>query len=67
MTNRELWRIAVDHLTPRQFEALWLRVVEELPFREIGARMGISERAASRHYARAFAIIEEKAKTKEAA
>ena len=67
MTNRDLWRLAVNHLTTRQWEALWLRLVEDLTYREIGARMGISERAASRHVQRAFRILEEKAKQKEAA
>lgn len=66
-TNRELWRIAVNHLTPRQWEALWLRTVEELTYREIGERMNISERAASRHVTRALRTIREHAQQKEAA
>jgi RNA polymerase sigma factor (sigma-70 family) len=60
-------RLAVNHLTTRQWEALWLRLVEELTYREIGERMGISERAASRHVQRALHRIHEHANTKKAA
>lgn len=67
MTNKQLWRIAVDHLNPRQWEAFWLRHVDELSYEEIGERMGISDRAASRHVSKAVKIIYEKAKEKEAA
>lgn len=66
MTNRQLWKLARTHCTPRQWEALWLRYAEDLTYRETAARMGISERAASRHVQRALAIIHDKAQ-KEAA
>ena len=67
MTNRKLWQLAAEHLTPKQWEALTLRYIHELTYREIGERMGISERAASRHVTNALRIIHQKANEKEAA
>lgn len=55
--HRDIWKIAVVVLKPRQWEAFWLRYVDELTYREIGERMGIGERAAARLVDRALRRI----------
>ncbi len=55
---------ALDRLTPGQRDAVRLRVVEELPYREVAARLGCSEGAArvrvSRGLARLGDLLEER-------
>lgn len=41
-----------EQLTPRQYEVLWLREVEDLSGKEIAYKLGVSQSAVSRHLAR---------------
>jgi RNA polymerase sigma-70 factor (ECF subfamily) len=56
--GRELSR-AIDSLSPGMREALVLRFYEDLPFDEIGARIGRNETAARKRYSRALSELRE--------
>lgn len=58
-SQRELRSLvrAFDRLPPRRREVLWLRRVEELPLKEIAARMGIAQKTVENHLAEATRAI----------
>ena len=55
----EIIEQALEHLPPRCLEAFMLRVVQGLPFDEVGHAMGISGRMAKIYVARALAYLHE--------
>lgn len=54
---RAVLRIELARLSPERREALQLRVVEELPYSEIAARLDISEQAARARVSRALKAL----------
>ena len=54
---RAVLRGELDDLPPAHREALWLRVVEELPCREVANRLAISEPAARTRVSRALKAL----------
>jgi RNA polymerase sigma-70 factor (ECF subfamily) len=59
--RQELKRLtdALDRLPDRCREVVWLRRVEELPQREVAARMGISEKTVEKQVAKGARLIAE--------
>lgn len=57
---------AADRLAPEARIALWLRVVDELPFSEVGARLSISEEAARARVSRALRTLRHVTRNQEA-
>lgn len=54
---RATLRVELSELSPAHREALLLRVVEELPYREVGRRLAISEPAARARVSRALRAL----------
>ena len=54
---RAALRGELDELSRAHREALWLRVVEELPYREVASRLAISEPAARARVSRALKAL----------
>jgi RNA polymerase sigma factor (sigma-70 family) len=54
---RAALRVELERLSPAQQDALRLRVVEELPYREVAARLSISEGAARARVARGLKAL----------
>ena len=54
---RATLRGELDELSRAHREALWLRVVEELPYREVASRLAISEPAARARVSRALKAL----------
>jgi RNA polymerase sigma-70 factor (subfamily 1) len=52
--NAQLVEQALSELSPGDREVIQLRIFEELPFEEVGARLGCSPKAASRLWSRAI-------------
>jgi RNA polymerase sigma-70 factor (ECF subfamily) len=50
-------RVEIERLTPAQRDALRLRVIEELPYRDVAARLSISEGAARVRVARGLKAL----------
>ncbi len=50
---------AFDRLPDRCREVVWLRRVEELPQKEVAARLGISEKTVEKHVAKGVRLIAE--------
>jgi RNA polymerase sigma factor (sigma-70 family) len=48
---------AFDALPPKCREVVWMRRVEELPQREVAARLGISERTVEKHVAKGVRLL----------
>jgi RNA polymerase sigma-70 factor (ECF subfamily) len=57
--RRATLRIELNELSPANREALRLRVVEELPYREVASRLAISEPAARARVSRALRALAE--------
>jgi len=49
--------VAFGELSPRQRDALWLRVVDELPYPEVSAALGLSEPAARARVSRGLRAL----------
>ena len=57
---REIVREGLASLSEPQREALTLRVVDEMPYGQLAARLGISEEAARARVARGLAVLRRK-------
>jgi len=60
---RARYRLAVDALPPRTREVYWLHRAEELPYKQIAERCGISVRTVEWHVAQAIMRISESLST----
>jgi len=57
--HQELRRLAeaIDSLPPRCRETVWMRRVEDLPQKEVAARLGVSEKVVEKHVMRAMKLL----------
>ena len=57
--QQELRRLAeaIDRLPPKCREAVWMRRVDDLPQKEVAARLGISEKTVEKHIMKGMRLL----------
>src|ERR1700729_1597446 len=59
LAQQELRRLAeaIDRLPPKCREAVWMRRVDDLPQKEVAARLGISQKTVEKHVMKAMKLL----------